>query len=54
MEWGGYLSCLLNDNKTFDDITISLDGRKNYTSIPAIIKASILMLDKMIEKRQES
>jgi len=49
MEWNDYIAYLLASGKEFDNITISLDEGRTSTAIPPIIRASILMLDKMVE-----
>lgn len=47
--WKEYISQLLELSTEFDDITISLDEGVIYSEIPPIIRASISMLDKMLE-----
>ena len=47
--WKEYISQLLELSTEFDDITISLDEGLIYSEIPPIIRASISMLDKMLE-----
>ena len=49
MEWTEYIDYLLSSTKEFENITISLDEGHTVTTIPPIISASILMLDKMVE-----
>lgn len=49
IEWNEYINQLLSSGTDFDNITISLDEGLCSTEIPPIIKASITMLDKMIE-----
>ena len=49
MEWKEYVSQLLSSGDNFENLTISLDAGKTITDIPPIIRASIEMLDKMIE-----
>ena len=51
MEWGEYISYLLASDKSFNNLSISLDEGCTITKIPPIIQASIIMLDKMIEKQ---
>ncbi|MDD5791436.1 MAG: DrmE family protein [Erysipelotrichaceae bacterium] len=51
VEWNDYLNHLLSSESDFDNITISLDEDESSTGIPPIIKASISMLDKMIENQ---
>ena len=49
IEWSEYLSNLLSSEADFDNLTISLDDGQLTTEIPPIVKASVSMLDKMIE-----
>ena len=49
MEWSDYLKKLIEDENNFDGITLSLDGGANVIEVPPIIRASIFMLDKMLE-----
>jgi len=49
IEWNEYINQLLSSDTDFDNITISLDEGACSTEVPPIIKASIVMLDKMIE-----
>lgn len=51
MEWSEYISYLLTTGKNFDDLSISLDEGHTITEVPPIIRTSITMLDKMIEKQ---
>lgn len=51
MEWNEYISYLLSSENYFDSLFISLDEGQTETEIPPIIKSSIFMLDKMIEKQ---
>ena len=51
MEWSEYISFLLSSEKSFENMSISLDEGKTVTEIPPIIKTSIAMLDKMIENQ---
>lgn len=51
MEWNEYLSKLINEDNTFDGITLSLDGDSTETDIPPIVKASVSMMDKMLERQ---
>jgi hypothetical protein len=51
IEWNEYINQLLSSGTDFDNITISLDEGSHSTEIPPIIKASIIMLDKMIERQ---
>lgn len=49
MEWQHYVSQLLANTAKFDGINLSLDDSETVLEVPPIIKASILMLDKMLE-----
>lgn len=51
MEWSDYLKKLIEDENNFDGITLSLDGGANVIEVPPIIRASIFMLDKMLENQ---
>ena len=51
MEWSDYLKKLIEDENNFDGITLSLDGGVNVIAVPPIIRASIFMLDKMLENQ---
>lgn len=47
LEWQDYMSKLLSETSGFDGITLSLDDSGPEIGVPPVIKASILMLDKM-------
>lgn len=47
--WNDYLNELIQVPDTIDGIDVSYDEGKNKSSIPAIVKSSILMLDKMMQ-----
>lgn len=49
LEWHEYLEQLLQDESTFDGISLSFGENQDDTGIPPIIKSSILMLDKMMK-----
>lgn len=51
IEWNDYLANLLSSDKEFESLTISLEEGHLTTIIPPIVKASVIMLDKMIEKQ---
>ena len=51
MEWNEYISYLLSVGESFDNLSISLDEGYTETEIPPIIKTSIFMLDRMVEKQ---
>ena len=48
MEWQEYISRILADSASFDGISLSF-GEAEEFAVPPIIKASVLMLDKMLE-----
>lgn len=47
--WNDYMNRLLLQKTVFDNLHISLDGKATTMSVPPIIKASVLLLDRMIE-----
>ena len=47
MKWEEYINLILKDEKCLDNIKLELDGKE--TEIPAIVKASVFMLEKMIK-----
>lgn len=47
--WSDYINQLLSQKTNFDDVVISLDGNRTTMPVPSIVKASILMLDQMME-----
>ncbi|MBO5167818.1 MAG: DrmE family protein [Phascolarctobacterium sp.] len=49
MDWQNYISYLLADESSIDGITLSFGNYSETVKVPPIIKASILMLDKMLE-----
>lgn len=51
LEWHEFIDELLRDEHSFDGIDLSFDDGVESTDVPPIIKASILMLDKMIERQ---
>ena len=48
MEWHDYVAQLLSQKSSFDGISLSFDDDAHSVGIPPIIKASVLILDKMI------
>lgn len=48
LEWDDYIKMLLNQKCSFDNISLSLRGEPKSSVIPPIIKASVLLLDRMI------
>ena len=51
IEWNEYVSGLLKSGTDFDNLTISLDDGAHALEIPPLIRASILMLDRMTERQ---
>lgn len=51
ISWDEYLKQLLLNKASIDDICFSFNSEKNALGFPPIIKSSILILDKMIEKQ---
>lgn len=49
LEWQEYVSRILAGSASFDGISLSFDDSKQSFEVPPIIKASILMLDKMLQ-----
>lgn len=49
LEWYDYIAQLLSQESDFEGISLSFENNAHSVSIPPIIKASVLMLDKMIE-----
>ena len=49
MEWHDYVAQLLSQESSFDGISLSFEDDAHSVGVPPIIKASVLMLDKMIE-----
>lgn len=47
--WDDYLEKLISVPDEMDGITLSFDGGDTNISVPAIVKSSILMLDKMVQ-----
>ena len=47
MEWQEYISRILADSASFDGISLSF-GEAEEFAVPPIIKASVLILDKML------
>ena len=48
LEWHDFVEQLLSEESSFDGISLSFDGTAHSVGVPPIIKASVLMLDKMI------
>ena len=51
MEWHDYVEQLLSQKSSFDGISLSFEEDACSVGVPPIIKASVLMLDKMIENQ---
>lgn len=49
LEWQEYISRILAGSASFDGISLSFDDSEQEFEVPPIIKASILMLDKMLQ-----
>ena len=49
LEWQEYVSHILAGSTSFDGISLSFDDSEQGFDVPPIIKASILMLDKMLQ-----
>ena len=48
LEWHDYVAQLLAQESSFDGISLSFEDNAHSVGVPPIIKASVLMLDKMI------
>ena len=48
ISWNNYVKKLISIPDEMDSITLSFDGGISDMPIPAIVKATILMLDKMV------
>ena len=51
IEWNDYVANLLTSDKEFESLAISLEEGGPTFEVPPLIKASILMLDKMVENQ---
>ena len=49
MDWNEYIEHLLSRESSFDGISLSLRDVSKPIGVPPIIKASVLMLDRMLE-----
>ena len=49
LDWNEYIDQLLSHESSFDGISLSLGDASKPVSVPPIIKASVLMLDRMLE-----
>ena len=54
LEWHDFVEQLLSKESSFDGISLSFDGTAHSVGVPPIIKASVLMLDKMITHQGNS
>lgn len=53
LEWSAYVDHLLTSECGFDGLDLSFDNDNQTVGIPPIIKASVLMLDRMLERQGE-
>lgn len=53
MEWNDYISRLLSQKSSFDGISLSFEDSTTPVDVPPIVKASILILDKMTEHQSK-
>lgn len=51
MNWDNFIHKLINTKTQLDDICLSFPGEAEKVPIPPVVKASILMLDKMIKNQ---
>ena len=51
LEWQEYVSRILAGSASFDGISLSFEDSEQSFDVPPIIKASILMLDKMLQNQ---
>lgn len=51
LEWHEYVGQLLQKETVFDGISLSLDGNSSGIGVPPIVKASILLLDKIVQNQ---
>lgn len=51
LDWNEYIAQLISQSSSLDGISLSLGDHSNPVGIPPIIKASILMLDRMQESQ---
>lgn len=51
LEWSDYINKILASKSKFDGVSLSLGDGNSIVGIPPIIKASVLMLDKMLENQ---
>ena len=49
LDWNEYIEQLLSRESSFDGISLSLGDASRPVGVPPIIKASVLMLDRMLE-----
>lgn len=49
LDWNEYIEQLLSRESSFDGITLSIGDTTKPVGVPPIIKASVLMLDRMLE-----
>ena len=51
MDWNGFVDKLLSEKGEFEDINLSISINNKSFGIPPIVKASITILDKVVEKQ---
>lgn len=51
MEWREYIKQTLLDSSDFDNLLVSLDSGVSKAPVPPIVKASLIMLEKMIKNQ---
>ena len=49
MEWESYVQGLLAEKDALDELVVSLDAGKSHTDFPPVIKASVRILDRILE-----
>ena len=49
LDWNEYIEQLLSRESSFDGISLSIGDATKPVGVPPIIKASVLMLDRMLE-----
>lgn len=52
MEWNEFIEKLTNSKNEFDEIVLSIDPQDDPSQIPRIIKATVLLIDKIIDSGQ--
>lgn len=49
MEWENYVHEILSDKDALDELYVSIDGGKTHTEFPPAIRASVRILDRILE-----